>query len=462
MNPVSFKDALAFGSDDSNVAVCCLWSEKGKIAEHLGKSDYAVIGNLYSNAGINAAIRNILANPKIRFVAMFGDDLSKSGECLKAFFEKGVDENSVVCGTRTAIEEEISKEAVESLRKNVSLIDLRGKDVNEFKSEIRKLNGKNLPAFAEPQTFPESKKTSIQLESETTGFVVRGKTIAETWLKVLGLVLRFGHEKPSEYPLRQKELLNITAVIEGKDESLAGFFSFTDKDLRQYLPSILTPHRPENIAYTYGSRLFSGTDQIKNAVEKLKACPHSRRAAAFTWQVEEDSKSEHPPCLTHILWSIQNNKLLQTVHFRSHELFEAWPMNLLALKELQERVGKDVGVEPGQLTCISHSAHIYENKWEDAKRVTEKHHKPEKGLELDPRGNFRIWLENKKIMAEHMDSEGGKTGNMFEGGSAAELISGILHSSLISRLDHAAYLGKELEKAENALKNRREYVQDKV
>jgi tetrahydromethanopterin S-methyltransferase subunit A len=36
----------------------------------------------------------------------------------------------------------------------------------------------------------------------------------------------------------------------------------------------------------------------------------------------------------------------------------------------------------------------------------------------------------------------------------------ILHEGLVSRAEHAAYLGKELARAEEALKSGREYIQE--
>ena len=49
----------------------------------------------------------------------------------------------------------------------------------------------------------------------------------------------------------------------------------------------------------------------------------------------------------------------------------------------------------------------------------------------------------------------------FAGMNTLQIIQAIIERKLISRLDHAAYLGKEIEKAIIALKNNLDYVQDK-
>ena len=49
---------------------------------------------------------------------------------------------------------------------------------------------------------------------------------------------------------------------------------------------------------------------------------------------------------------------------------------------------------------------------------------------------------------------------LYGGANAAELYSPAIEQRLVSRLDHAAYLGRELARAEGALRSGRPYVQD--
>ena len=48
----------------------------------------------------------------------------------------------------------------------------------------------------------------------------------------------------------------------------------------------------------------------------------------------------------------------------------------------------------------------------------------------------------------------------FSGNTSKELCQAVIKANLISRLDHAAYLGRETNKAETALKLGKTYVQD--
>jgi dihydropteroate synthase len=59
------------------------------------------------------------------------------------------------------------------------------------------------------------------------------------------------------------------------------------------------------------------------------------------------------------------------------------------------------------------------------------------------------------IIAEHEKTS-------VVGKSAREIMDTLLELKLVSLLDHAAYLGRELEKAELALQFNRSYAQDDV
>tara|TARA_Y100001968_G_scaffold316681_1_gene344833 strand:+ start:7504 stop:7905 length:402 start_codon:yes stop_codon:yes gene_type:complete len=108
-------------------------------------------------------------------------------------------------------------------------------------------------------------------------------------------------------------------------------------------------------------------------------------------------------------------------------------------------------------------------------------------IELDPKGYFLIKLDQKsnEIILEHysndIDEQGRainpETGkpiqcrgelkrqplSIYKGKSAKELgiqITEEITLAPISKIDHALYLGRELQKAEECLKENRSYIQD--
>ncbi len=463
--PVAAQNSLLIGDEDSPVAVCTLWSQRDVMAKFLDPLTYALLGNLYSGGGINAIVRNILAKPTIKYIVIYGADLSGSGDDVLKFFEKGVVEGKIV-GSNIKMEPELGL-AYELVRKHVLFVDMRKKSPDELRAKLAELSRKKIVPFANPQTFPESKKVVTYIENELTGFSVRGKTISQAWLQVLDLIMKYGMETPTEYGNRQKEVISMLAVIDESEDAIPDFIGFSQADLERYVPTILTAEKDDKVAYTYGERLHSvdpkiGMSQVQAAVSKLKKNIDTRRAIAFTWHPEDHVKSDTPPCLTQISWRVQHNKLFQTVVFRSHDMYEGWPMNLYALRRLQENISKDLNVECGPLTCLSISAHIYENRWEDAKDILKKQLKVDHAtFECDKRGVFHIGAEGEEMVVTHLTKDGQKTGFEFRGKEVHTLLDEVVQSNLMSRMDHAAYMGRELQKLWVCMKLGKPYVQDK-
>ncbi len=73
--------------------------------------------------------------------------------------------------------------------------------------------------------------------------------------------------------------------------------------------------------------------------------------------------------------------------------------------------------------------------------------------EMDPAGSFRISIAEGRILARHERAS-------VVGSDARDILNTLIDRGLVSRLDHAGYLGRELEKAEAALVFGRSYVQD--
>ncbi|OPY47085.1 MAG: Pterin binding enzyme [Methanosaeta sp. PtaU1.Bin016] len=71
----------------------------------------------------------------------------------------------------------------------------------------------------------------------------------------------------------------------------------------------------------------------------------------------------------------------------------------------------------------------------------------------DPAGSFRIFLSKGMILARNRRVT-------VAGTSAKDILNTLIKGGFVSRLDHAGYLGRELEKAEIALSLGRSYVQD--
>ena len=103
-------------------------------------------------------------------------------------------------------------------------------------------------------------------------------------------------------------------------------------------------------------------------------------------------------------------------------------------------------------------AYIDNQKERDFERI---HARAPKALKLDRAGFFIVLPQRQTglIVCEHYENSG-RLAHVIEGRSAALIASSAVERGLVTQLDHAAYLGRELAKAELALKTGIEYEQD--
>lgn len=77
----------------------------------------------------------------------------------------------------------------------------------------------------------------------------------------------------------------------------------------------------------------------------------------------------------------------------------------------------------------------------------------------DKAGYFRISINERGIAAEHYNSKD-ELLRIIEGSGARSICLTLIRNGWVSKLDHAAYLGRELTRAELALRNGSEFIQD--
>ncbi len=491
--PLLYKNVLLVKDPNNPVGVSIMWMERQVVASLLKDYNYCAIGNLYSSAGISAMIRNIYANPSIRKIILWGADLSRSGQALMEFMKNGVDNDFFIIGDekKGQIEKEIGKDALEHFRKSVEVINLRGKPVTELQTTIRQYDKTTMKPFSEPRVFPTSRPQPVTYPSERIGLRVHGDTAAGTWLKVLTNIMRYGRNKATRYTQENelKELLNVVAVVYNENPEkpyLPHYFPFTEKDLIVYYPQVLSAKQIPGIAYTYGQRLrdHDGVDQIANIIELIKARPFSKKMVAFTAKVPEDWNEVHKgdtPCLTQVLFSIQDNQLFMTTHFRSQDMVHGWPRNVFSLLKLQKMVAEEAGYGMGTFVMITHSAHIYSDDYELVETILKDNYEKEMGytsrqmFEEDPRGNVTIEIEevtknrvgrpikyaklariNKsyEIVAKLFAPDGGLELHEWRGKTAMDLYIKMINiGDYLVLPSHLIYIGTELQRAEYAIKN---------
>lgn len=451
--PKYYQNQLIAGTGE--IAVVCGWTKKDVIWNSLSdksKERIGIMGQLYSKEGINYIIRNIFLNPKIKYVIAVGADLSGSMKEFKEFLAKGESK---------FIHPEIPKENVQEFYKyfsNHHSFTTVGK-IDSFISNIV-LSGEDWTKSK--IDFPShSIEISNIFLSEDIGFRLEGAKVSDVWLKVLDRIMKFGKDKMSSYGEYQRELLDTITVINNDDPdnpTIPEYFYFNKQDLINYYPQLMTSKVFSGVEYTYGSRLrnHNGIDQIKGIIDELKRENFSRRAIAFTWDTAKDFNNEKCPCLDLVQALVQNKSVYLTAYFRSNDMYRAWPQNAYGLLKIQKEIASELNLKIGKLAIISCSAHIYERDFKEVKEMLTKH-KPKLECSIDFRGNFTIQVSDGQIIVRHLDLDGVFL-QEIKGKTAMEIRDKII--PYVSDIAHAIYLGTELMKAEIALKEGKEYIQD--
>ncbi len=143
---------------------------------------------------------------------------------------------------------------------------------------------------------------------------------------------------------------------------------------------------------------------------------------------------------------------------------EAVAAKMMFLAKHRGSVPKDLGIDLLVLKDKRKHEEAYDEALEAEAQVTMANEDVEP-VALDPKGVFRITVDRNadNIVALHFTTgDADKPSNIIKGETAEVVYAKIVEMGLVTRLDHAAYLGSELAKAEVALRTGKEYMQDRV
>jgi thymidylate synthase len=472
-------------------AVITGWTVRQSVAKYLNVEEFAVIGNLYSpTRGISPLVRNLIANPHVRFLVILNatneDKNSGSCECLIDFFNQGFIKGKGDTGRdcwvinskiKGYIDIEIPAEVLEKLRESVQWQET--KTITETIDSVKHYHQKGfVESWGKFPPFPEVENTPSIYPGYRYGHRIEGETIAQTWVKILHRIKTTGTIRPSTYGQWQ-ELIDLMAIVTNEPDNFyfpePNYLPIERQFLSNYISQILdNASHQEGVKYTYGQRLRSwfGRDQIEQAVLKLIAEPDSSRVVMSLWDVRDYENNDSPPCLNHIWLRIVDNELSLTATFRSNDMFSAWAANAMGLRALQKHIcdrinqsSKD-NLKLGPLITISQSAHIYDDCWEYAEKVIQTEYPKicRQRSFNDPSGSFVINLQNDEILVEHLTPGSGEVVNCYSGKTARVIYQKIAANCPTLEVEHALYLGTELQKAEIALSSLQKdiYTQDRT
>ncbi|MCX5889299.1 MAG: thymidylate synthase [Deltaproteobacteria bacterium] len=484
--PLYFQDRLTIINPYGSIGVVTLWSRVDYVIERFRQagvdldpatSPIAVFGNLYGN-GLREMLRNLLYNPQIQVLLICGNNRSSSFEELNNFFGRGLEpvkgspikykrpESGVdvtpchIRGTKRVIDDLVSPEHFGNHPQIIWMGDPQQLTTIDFISDFF-ATWPLAPAAAwsrQQVTLPE---VEVQyFPSNPRSQVVVRDTILEAWKEVLHLLSRFGRrvtlKKGERLELQQVKVVVEKPRFEPEDQLRA--VNLDPDRLRRYQQNILQGEMRPDETYNYGHRLrtYFGLDTLAACAARLKKDSEDRKSYVTLWDNARDlGRVEGRPCLVSLYFRKFEGKLTLSATFRTHNAMDAYPMNLYGLQAILHSVAEEAGLTPCALVVISHSLGLDPKELDRALLIIGQ--RPFK-VRLDPMGYFRITVDGKDILVEHRFED--VTLKEYRGHKAERLQHEIARDVALSDINHAIYLGRQLARAEMALKAGREFVQE--
>jgi len=363
-----------------------------------------------------------------------------------------------------------------------------------------------LPFAEEPKTFNYEKQDETK-PYEGGPIIVHGSNIPDAWIKMIHAINTYGRKNLMNANTDRwvKEINNMTVTIhdpQNMDLSINPFLvPITTDKINAYKSEILSPILPEGKAYTYGNKLrayeapakpikelvtteeyrdyefgkgpwidanvnyhneeIAKIDQLQDMIDVIKRDPYAKAVCAITWHVQDELMRKHKssPCLVFLQALVQDEKLNLYVFFRSHDMTQGWPENAYGCAAIQKEISDQVGIQPGILTIVSGSAQIYNHYYKQVEEMLNKYYKYENNFK-DSRGNYTIQIQDNKIIVKLLHPETNQDLETYEGTTAKDIFKQLQEKGTSINPSHLLYLGYELAKAETAIKNNQQYIQD--
>jgi thymidylate synthase len=212
--------------------------------------------------------------------------------------------------------------------------------------------------------------------------MIKKENVMDAWKDGMRFLIQEGIDFKDKDGRLCREILNLKIEIENPWEDITRPIEILSNSKNWVYPRIdeianstLTrKHNPGHV-YVYGQRIFNhdkSINQIDKFVIPLLRKDHlSRRALITLWDPKIDSNifNKEVPSITQIQFIVNKNKIEVTAIIRSLNLFFGFPANFYQIYLLQEYVAQRLNKEIGNSTLFILSAHIFEDRFEDTRKV---------------------------------------------------------------------------------------------
>lgn len=477
-----YEDKVTVLNPYGNVGVLTLWSRTDTVLKEIGSPppEIAAVANLYGD-GISQLLVNLLYNPQISTLYLVGNNRTDSATELYNYFVYGTEKVKIggsaqhrIVGTTRLVNEAVADSAMFHGRAPVivRVYEPRNGTAMTLPEQVawmlQRIEGSRLAPLPPPQLERITVKL-IEMPVSTFPSIRQGHQVVadgplDAWGEALFLLQRYGLPTTLTKGDR-KELQNLKVVITRPEWATGPEYAAYNLDegkLRAYCEAMLSPVLDADTSYTYGHRLYEyfGSDMIAHCVRRLKADSEDRKCYLSLWDPSLDlydhnadgSKRGHP-CWVGAFFRVFDGALTLSATFRTHRAYTAWVENAHGLMELQRTVAGCLGLPMGPLTIVSHSISIDPGQLSLVDSIV----KARKWrLRDDGRGEVTFSISEpadggpRKAVVEHR--MGGMVLHRYESANIEALGHHLAQDHLVSDLNHALYVGRQLGKLQMCLK----------
>ena len=484
------KEQLHVINAYGTIGLLTLWSSPESVISRLSEegvilsdqSPVAVVGTLYGG-GFKFLLRNLLHNPQIDTLLLYGIDFGGSAALVKNFFTNGIEQ--VASSATYAPIDDREVKTVRVIGSNYHMDDLVKPEMfipvpNIFHVDDSTKMGadrvKNFLATYTPKANPTGYRQSIPVPdldrvvypSVAQGHVIIEDSVVTAWRKLVCRIFKFG-ERVSIRKGQRIELRNMKVVVKipvvNKDELRDN--NIDPDTIIQYQNELYDSEMKNDFSYTYGNRLrgyFKSAngqviDTFEIAVERLKGDNLDSRGLFLSlWDPCSDiDPGSKKPCMTSIFLRKIERKLELTAVFRTHNALKAWIGNVCALISLLNFFCEKTSAIPGPITIFSQSITLDPG---DGMEIAQEIYRQEAKKNIfkeDPNGYLAIRVEEGEIIVDHWSY--GILLDTYKSIKPGALQYELSRNNVISDITHAIYVGMQLEKAYWCIQEGIQYVQ---
>lgn len=198
-------------------------------------------------------------------------------------------------------------------------------------------------------------------------YIIDAESLGKAWLYSMELAMKRGEDIYDEQR-KLKEIRNLYITLNSVSEKDPILEKHADKDRISLMKKkyatcgLVGDYKIDYGSYIYNNNGINQMDWLKNRILNK---PETKSATITLHRPGEDMLA----CLSLMDFKLRGEKLHMTVVYRSQNIFSSQPGNLIALRQIQEDLARDINKDIGKIELVVMSAHIYEEDYSSAESI---------------------------------------------------------------------------------------------